>query len=126
MKGKHSLLEEKHLGIINAKLTTSVPYRDVLSFSGLYAPPFVSSNFVFEGRIFGEKVPTSDYTWQPREVHRQGVLNNVTVESDLVLTANQRGLILSFTLENQGASAVRVPVWYYCPQNEPTRNSYHH
>ena len=65
MQGNRIITEEEHLGIINGCLTAGVNYRDVGTISGLYAPPYASSDFLLELRLFGEKVRTTEYDWRP-------------------------------------------------------------
>ena len=57
MDGSESILDEKHLGIVNGLVTVGVTFQNVLSVKGLYAPTYVSSNFSLEMRMFGEKFP---------------------------------------------------------------------
>ena len=104
------LIEEHELGVVNGHLATNVTCRDVLSFRSLYAPPFVSSDFVFEIRLGGEKVPTEHYTWYPFETVRQGGLPGLGVTSDLVLAAGQRAVLLAVTIENRTATVQTVPL----------------
>ena len=110
LNGELNILEEEHLGIFNGKITTNVTFRDVLSFRGLYAPPFASSDFLLRIRLFGEKTATEKYTWYPFEVRRQGKINDVTVLSSLVLIADKRAVALSLTLENQDTSPKIIPL----------------
>jgi len=65
MEGGRILQDEDHVGIINGKLTAGINYRDVVGIGGLWAPPYVSSNFLLDGRVNGEKAPTSKWTWRP-------------------------------------------------------------
>jgi len=128
LDGAASLLDERDTGIINGMLTTNVTYRDVLSFRGLWAPPFFSSDFLFEIRLCGEKVPTKDYTWFPAELRRSGVLNGIKVSSELVLSAGRRTAVFAFTLESPVTQSVHLQfnikggldyskVWeFQCPQ----------
>jgi len=108
--GKASLLEEADLGLFNGMLTTNLTFRDVLSFRGLYAPPYVSSDFQLEVRLFGEKVRTDEYFWHPFQAARHGRINDVEVHSETVLCDGLRAALLRFTLENRTARAVRVPL----------------
>ena len=67
---KANIMAEEHFGIINGMLTTGINYKDVASVSGLWSPPYVSSDFLLEVRLAGEKIPTAHYTWHPFEVER--------------------------------------------------------
>ena len=104
------LIEEHEFGIINGHLATTVSHRDVLSFGALHAPPFVSSDNLFEIRLRGEKVPTGHYTWYPVETVREGGLSGLRVSSDLLLVAGKRAVVLSVTIENSRSVAQMVPL----------------
>ncbi len=112
LEGKRSLLDETHFGIINGAMTLNVLYRDVCSFKGLYAPPYGSTDFICEGRICGEKVLTSDYTWHAYKVERQGLLNGLEISSQIVLPADKRGGILAITIHNTNPQPVTVPIQF--------------
>jgi hypothetical protein len=112
MPGEKILHETPDLGIINGKITTGINFHDVLSCRGLFAPPFVSSDFSFDLRLCGEKVPTKKHTWFPIETRRQGSVNGLEVESSLILAAERRAFVLSFTVHNPSSSAQIVPVQF--------------
>ena len=112
LDGKDCLLDEQHLGIFNGMLTTNVMYRDALSFRGLYAPPYVSVDFLLETRLFGQKVVTDRYTWLPFETRRWGEINGLKVSSELVLVAGRRAAVLAVTVVNPSAKPVAVPVQF--------------
>jgi len=110
LSGRDNITAEEHFGIKGFRLTTSVPYRDVLSVRGLWAPPYASADFVLEVRLDGEKVPTEDYLWNGNECRRQGWLRDLKVESSLVVPLERRCGLLEFTVTNTGPAAVTVPV----------------
>jgi hypothetical protein len=112
MTGEKNLHEVPDLGIINGKITTGIQFHDVLSFRRLFAPPFAGSDFIFDLRLCGEKVPTDRYTWFPIEVRRWGHVGGLAVESSLVLAAERRALILSFTVENPEKTSRTIPVQF--------------
>jgi hypothetical protein len=110
--GEKNLHEVPDLGIINGKITTGIQFHDVLSFRKLFAPPFASSDFIFDLRLGGEKVKTDHYTWFPIEVRRWGRVGGLRVESSLVLAAERRALILLFTIENTEKTPQTVPIQF--------------
>ncbi|HBG25648.1 MAG: hypothetical protein A2Y10_16040 [Planctomycetes bacterium GWF2_41_51] len=110
INGKSVILEEKDLGIFNGILTCNVPYSQVLAIGGIWAPPYVSSDFLCEVRLFGEIIKTEGYTWSPREVVRTGSINGIKIESAFILGNDCRGGILSFTLTNQTKTAIKLPL----------------
>ncbi|MBN1553291.1 MAG: hypothetical protein JXA11_00990 [Phycisphaerae bacterium] len=111
--GEDSLLEDRHVGIINGFLTTNANPKDVLSLYGLHAPPFFSPDFALEMRLFGRKVPTTNYTWRPVEVERHGQVEGLKVDSSLVLVHESCAMILSFTVTNPTGKAVHIPAQVY-------------
>ena len=96
--GEACIMEQEHLGIMNGRLSLNTTYRDVLSFKKLFAPPYVSSDFVLECRLFGEKVRTRHYTWYPFEIRRRGELRGLEVASVLLLPPSIRVGIMAITL----------------------------
>ena len=85
MDGRQVLQDEDHLGIVNGKLTAGINYRDVAGVGGLWAPPYVSSNFLLDGRVNGEKVPTMKWLWRPFQVEREGSVSDVSVSTTTTL-----------------------------------------
>jgi hypothetical protein len=112
MDGDAILLDEADLGIINGMFTTNITFRDALSFRGLYAPPYASSDFVLEGRVGGETVATGTYTWYPFAVERQGEVEGVRMSSSIVLCAGKRAALLAMTFENRTSEEKRLPLQF--------------
>jgi hypothetical protein len=105
MDGKQILQEEDDIGIVNGKLTAGINYHDVASLGGLWAPPYVSSNFMLDGRVNGEKVLTSKWTWRPFQVEREGKRGPVAVSSTTTMIYGHRAAVVSFTFKNSGSAA---------------------
>jgi hypothetical protein len=112
LNGRDNLVAEEHFGIVNGHITTNVLYSNVLSCRMLYAPPYASSNFVLEGRLFGELIPTRAYRWSPIEVHREGEIQGINVDSALTLIEGQRAMGLEVTLENNTEDRAVVPLLF--------------
>ena len=110
LEGRANILDERHFGIINGFITSGIPYRQVTSIGGLYAPPYASSNFTLEVWLFGEKVQTQKYKWLPIEVERSGTLKGIHVSSSTVLVARKRAVILRLTLQNTTAKKQIIPL----------------
>ena len=110
LPGEANILEEAHFGILNGYSTVGTPYRHALSLSGLFAPPYASSDFFLDVRLFGERVPSTAYRWFPIEVRRSGVRRGIHVESSAVLITGRRALLLVMIFQNTGRSEVRVPL----------------
>jgi len=112
MRGDRIITEEEHFGIINGLLTVGVNYTDVGTLNGLYGPPYASSDFLLELRLFGEKVPTRQYDWRPIEVRREGELHGIAVSTSTMLVAGRRAGLLALTLRNTAAKTQQVPVQF--------------
>ena len=110
MKGDSILLEEKDLGIFNGMLTVNTPYTNVLGIGGMWAPPYLSSDFSLDVRLFGDIVKSTKYSWLPCEIKRQGKVNGIDVSSSLVLADGCRGGVLAFELTNKSEKSVKVPL----------------
>lgn len=112
ISGDDSILEEVDFGIVNGRITTNVLYSKVLSFRTLFAPPFVSSDFNLDGRIFGEPIMTRAYEWRPTEVRRSGYVRGVEVTSTMTLVQGMRALMLEIQLCNTNDATLDVPVQF--------------
>lgn len=110
--GDRLITDEEDFGIVNGHLSVGVNYRDVATLSGLYAPPYASSDFWFELRIFGEKVTTEGYDWRPNEVRREGSLRDIKVSTSILLLTGRRAGVLTVSFYNSAARAQRVPVQF--------------
>ena len=108
--GRNVITAEEHFGVKGFRLTAGVPYRDVLSVRGVWAPPFAGTDFLLEVRIQGEKVRTYDFLWNGNECRRCGRLGSLSVESALVIPMERLCGLLEFTVANTGPDAAAVPV----------------
>jgi len=110
ISGDQLITGEEHFGIINGHLSVGVNYQDVGILSGLFAPPYASSDFYFELRIFGEKVRTERYDWHPNEVRRKGAFGAINVSTSMLLLTGMRAGVLAVTFYNSATRAQKVPV----------------
>jgi hypothetical protein len=108
--GAASILDEEHLGIVNGRLTVGVPFKDVARIDGLWAPPYVSSDFRLTATVLGQGVPTKHYVWRPFKVERKGTVGAISVSTATVLLPGKRAGVLAITLENTAAQPQEVPV----------------
>ncbi len=113
LDGKDNIVAEENFGIINGKVTTRVHYRDVGGVSGLFSPPYASSDFLLEIRLFGEQVATSTYTWSPFEVIREGNLHGISVKTNTVLIEGTRTGVMALTLFNTTDKPLVVPIQFH-------------
>jgi hypothetical protein len=105
-----NITEEEHFGIINGMATIGVSYRDAVSLSGLWAPPFVSSDFAIETRFFGEKAPTAHYSWFPFEVKRSCSTNGLDISTTTTLLKGERAGIIEISVRNETDATRQIPV----------------
>src|SRR5450432_3071820 len=63
LRGERNIMDEKDFGIASGRATVGINYLDLASIGGFFAPPYASSDFVMEMRLFGEQVRTQEYTW---------------------------------------------------------------
>lgn len=110
LEGAKNILEEGHFGIVNGKLTTGIPYRNVSAIQGLWAPPYVSTDFALGVTVFDQSIPTDAYTWHPFHVERKGKVEGINVESLTMLLPGMRAGVVEITLHHTEKRERTVPV----------------
>lgn len=100
--GAKNILQEEHFGIASGKLTTGIRYLNCCGIAGIWAPPYVSSDFKLDCTILGERVPTEHYTWHPTYVTRAGSVQGIRVETTTILSSAHRAGMLAIRLSNPG------------------------
>ena len=110
LDGAKNLLEEAHFGIVNGKLTSGIPYGDVFSIGGLWAPPYASSDFRLGVALSDQPVKTERYTWRPFHVERTGSVQGIEVQSVTTLIPGFRGGLIEMTWKNPAAEPRTLPV----------------
>lgn len=108
--GEACILEEQHLGIVNGMLSVGIPYRSVAAIDGLWAPPYVSSDFQIVASVLGRNVATSRYLWRPFQVERAGAIDGISVTTTTTLARGLRAGLLAIRLENTTSQARDVPL----------------
>jgi hypothetical protein len=108
IKAADNIMEEEHFGLVNGRLTCGVNHRSVLTLSGLWAPPYVNSDFFLGLRLNGEKIPTSDYQWLPWEIHQQGEISGIEVVGEVILVADRRAALCVLALENKSSAKRQI------------------
>ncbi len=106
MDGQQIIQRAEHVGIVNGKLTVGIRYPEVASLSGLWAPPYVSSDFMLESRVDGKPMPTTKWMWRPFQVEREGNAGQVSVSTVTTLIYGHRAAVVSFTFHNTGGDVV--------------------
>ena len=134
LDGKKNIMEGKHLGIVNHHLTLGTPYDKVGLIDGLWAPPYVSSDFSCNINIDSKPVPMTGYIWYPTKFDTEGVLNGIAVKTRLSLIAGTRAAVQSVTLRNESDKTKTFPfeavlgkntldwsdVWEFSPERSRT------
>ena len=105
LRGEANIMDEEHFGIVNGRATVGIPYNDVAGISGLWAPPFVSSDFHFTMKVLDRAVPTERYTWRPFEVDREGSVEGLRVRTTTALVPGYRGGRMMIAVENTSPQA---------------------
>lgn len=112
LDGERNIMQEDNFGIANGYITTRVNYTNVGTISGLFAPPYASSDFLLQCRLFGEKVSTKNYRWYPFEVYREGAVNGVEVKTIITLLDGKRAVLFTIQLNNSSGKDIDVPVQF--------------
>jgi len=110
LDGAQNIVQEAHFGIINGELTSGIPYRHVLAIKGLWAPPYVSSDFHLEISVLGKPVATQHYVWHPFCVGRAGAIEGIAVETVTMLIHGSRAGLIEVLLKNTATEPRTVPV----------------
>ncbi len=110
LDGHANIMAEEHFGIINGKATVGVNYTDVVSVRGVWAPPYVSSDYALDLRVSGEAIPASSYSWLPFEVWRSGSAKGLSVSSASTLIYGHRGGLVTIGFRNESDKAQEVPI----------------
>ena len=100
LRGEANIMDEEHFGIVNGLATVGIPYKDVAAIDGLWAPPFVSSDFRFSVKVMDRAVSTQRYTWRPFEVEREGSVDGLRVRTTTALVPGHRGGRMTIAIEN--------------------------
>ncbi len=110
MDGARNIVQEEHFGIVNGKLTSGIRYQNVLGVAGLWAPPYVSSDFALDITALGERIPTERYVWHPYHVERAGTVQGIEAHSITMLVPGLRAGLLEISFKNPGLEARTIPL----------------
>lgn len=110
LDGAQNILDEAHFGIVNGKLTVGVPYRNAFAVDGLWAPPYVSSDFSLKIALMEQPVATQHYTWHPFHVDRSGSIQGITIQTTTTLIPGTRAGLVEVTLTNVKEEQCTLPV----------------
>jgi hypothetical protein len=110
MEGRDMVIAPEHLGIMNGKLTVGTPGGHAGRVDGLWAPPFVSSDFVLRLEVLGREVPTPGFRWWPYKIEQRGQAEGIEVSAATVLALDKRGGLAAIALRNTTPKALQVPL----------------
>lgn len=110
LDGSKNIRREDHFGIINGQLTCGIPYRNAFAVSGLWAPPYVSTNFNLNITLMDQPVATDRYTWHPLHVNRAGAIDGINIQTITMLIPGSRAGLVAARLTNTKAEPRTVPV----------------
>jgi len=105
-----NIMQEEHFGLVNGRLTVGVNHRSLMSFGGLWAPPYVSSDFHLALRINGERVGVSKYSWLPFAIQQEGEIDGVLLIGETILAADRPAIICSLTLKNPTSTHKKLSI----------------
>jgi len=108
--GDHLITKPEDMGIVNGLASVGINYNYVGIVSGLWAPPYVSSDFFIEPRLWGERVKTDHYTWLPYQTNEIGRLKGINVKATITLIYGMRSGVVSLTLENTTGGDKNIPL----------------
>lgn len=80
MPGERILHEDEDLGIVNGRLTCGVSKIFLGRINGIWAPPYVSSDFSLRWLLNGEELALDSFTWRPTSVSGTASAGAVRVE----------------------------------------------
>lgn len=110
--GDTLITRPQHLGIVNGMASVGINHEFVGVIDGIWAAPYVSTDFCIEPRLFGQRVKTEHYTWLPCQTKRIGRINGIVVTSTTTLIHGVRGGVLTLQFKNTNRVKVTVPIQF--------------
>lgn len=108
--GYKNFMKPSNYGIANGNITARMHHENIGGISAIFAPPYASSDFSMDLRLFGEIVPTREYRWYPHELYRAGAINGITVSTETVLIPGTQKMIQKINVRNYSGHPLTVPV----------------
>ena len=112
MDGQSIITDPGHLGIINGKLTIGTPQGQVARVDGLWAPPYVSSDFALNVEVFGKEVAAKSFRWWPFKIEQSSEVDGVEVSAATVMASGKRAGLVFVTLHNTTQKTLEVPITF--------------
>jgi hypothetical protein len=110
MDGRDIITAPEHLGITNGKLTIGTPGGQAGRLDGLWAPPFVGSDFTLRVEVFGKEIPTPIVQWWPFKIEQRGKVDGLQVSATTVLVPGQRAGLVAIALSNATLNTLEAPL----------------
>lgn len=106
-----NIMRPENFGIANGKITTGIQCKDLISIQGIWAPPYVSSDFSFQGTVNGSAIDCSKYIWRPFYIERNiSTQRGISLETNTILIPEKRAFLVAMTLTNKDSQPISVPV----------------
>jgi hypothetical protein len=115
--GDSMIIRPQHLGIVNGMATVGIIHNYVGVIDGIWAQPYVSSDFYIEPRIFGERIKTEHYIWLPYQAKQVGSVKDIVVTSTTTMIYGMRAGVLTLNLKNTNHIKKEIPVQFIA--NDP-------
>jgi hypothetical protein len=97
-----NIMRPENFGIGNGKITAGINCNDLFGIEGIWAPPYVSSDFSFQARVNGQSAEQPRYLWRPFYIERSASLGNALLaRTNTLLMPEARTFIFSLFLKNQ-------------------------
>lgn len=110
LDGASNIVQPQDCGLINGYITLNGWLTDVARIKGLFAPPYHSSDFVFDATFNGSRVAATGNVWRPEVLTRTGTSGSWQITSRLYPVANERAAILEVVAVNGGTQAADLAV----------------
>lgn len=108
-----SIMRPENFGIANGRITVGIEGDDIAGVGGIWAPPYVSSDFSLQVSLAEEDVEQPQFLWGPFYIDRSARLDNgVLVRTHTLLVPGERAFIFSMGLENAGTESITIPVGF--------------
>lgn len=108
--GSNLITRPEHLGIVSDMASVGISHDVVGKLDGLWAIPYVSSDFHLVPLVWGERIRTEHYVWRPFQASRIGRVRDVEVTSTTTLIYGKRAGVLQLKFRNLGSSPTTVPL----------------
>ncbi|HNQ89108.1 MAG TPA: hypothetical protein PKM73_10875 [Verrucomicrobiota bacterium] len=110
MAGHDIVTAPEHLGVNNGKLAIGTPGDLAGRIDGLWAPPFVSSDFAVRVEVCGREVPAPVIRWWPYQLEQGGSVDGLHVLTTIALAPGQRAGLLWIQLRSSASNRIEVPL----------------